>query len=204
MFWGLNGPALGSRRVYAPCVNHLRHLRGSVGLWAAPSRTAAALRGGASPADAFPLLECTTEHGIRRKSIREVGQSLPSARGGRSRNGVTSAARLCGGAGRSSAVRGAGCFSEPRIPHESKRRDPVEVLRGQEGGEPCRRRGIARIRAHLRRRCRVEFGRVQRLGSGKVGLGGFQTPRWCSGVICDGCGALARRVHGGAETLHRR
>ena len=92
VFWGLNGPALGSRRVYAPCVNHLRHLRGSVGLWAAPSRTAAALRGGASPADAFPLLECTTEHGIRRKSIREAGQSLPSARGGRSRNGVTSAA----------------------------------------------------------------------------------------------------------------
>ena len=111
-FWGLNGPALGSRRVYAPCVNHLRHLRGSVGLWAAPSRTAAALRGGASPADAFPLLECTTEHVIRRKSIREAGQSLPSARGGRSRNGVTSAARLCGGAGRSSAVRGAGCLHE--------------------------------------------------------------------------------------------
>ena len=40
------------------------------------------------------------------------------------------------------AVRGAGGFSEPRIPHESKRRNPMEKLRGQEGGETCRRRGI--------------------------------------------------------------
>ena len=113
MFWGLNGPALGSRRVYAPCVNHLRHLRGSVGLWAAPSRTAAALRGGASPADAFPLLECTTEHGIRRKSIREAGQSLPRAWGGRSCSGEN---RRRGRVAVTGGARGGGCCGAPPGP----------------------------------------------------------------------------------------
>ena len=88
--------------------------------------------------------------------------------------------------------------------HWSTRGVAVKQNKGSMRAESRRRHGIARIRAHLRRRCRVEFGRMQMLGSGKVGLGGFQTPRWCSGVICDGCGALARRVHGGAEALHRR
>jgi hypothetical protein len=95
---------------------------------------------------------------------------------------------------RTDGVRGPGrCSGLPSLGSS-----PIDAPGCCEGGtgsrraESRRRRGIARIRAHLRRRCRLKFGRMQRLGSGKVGLGGFQTPRWCSGVICDGYGALAR------------
>ena len=106
------------------------------------------------------------------------------------------------------AVRGVGGFSEPRIPHESKRRDPVEKLRGQEGGETCRRRGIGwRSYSPVRK-----LGEIpERVWSGVLGtrasmLPGPQAmllpPRAVAGRWWCGRVAVALRFNGGGAKLH--
>ena len=97
------------------------------------------------------------------------------------------------------AVRGAGEFSEPRIPHESKRRDPVEVLRGQEGGEPCWRRGISVAGQPTRGGARPKSGRFRCCSGGWWPLGVSWYTGEAAAVVCRVYGVMVRRDHGGAE-----
>ena len=56
VFQGSKQSRLGSGRIYASCVIHPWHLLGSGRLRSEDAMAAVALRGGASPAGAFPLL----------------------------------------------------------------------------------------------------------------------------------------------------
>ena len=108
-FWGLNGPVLGSRRVYAPCVNHLRHLRASVGLWAACATVQAACLAGVRCSGGFGASYGTGSWRRRYRGSVDAHQGSDSSsvavQGGRSRgpaasrrrHSVTGSMRGCSG-----------------------------------------------------------------------------------------------------------
>jgi hypothetical protein len=149
-------------------------------------------------------------HEIWRKSIREAGQSLRRARGGWSCSGVTSAARSCGGAGRSFAVRVRECSFELRIPSNQRagvlrrwnvvREDRNTPAAWNWGGGPFTCSGApGQFRRERGPRSRKAgpgddpgLGRSCRGGLQWLGCGGAASLRWRSALLCSELGGQRR------------
>ena len=88
--------------------------------------------------------------------------------------------------------------------HGSTRCATVKRIKGSKRAESRRRHVIARIRAHLRRRCRVEIGRVR--GRDREGLAWGNSGRRGSAPARPGqsSGVAGQPAYGGAEVLARR
>ena len=99
------------------------------------------------------------------------------------------------------AAQGAGCFSKPRTPPKSKRRNPVEVLWGQEGGELRRRRGISVTGRPTRGGARPKSGRFRCCSRGWWPQGASWYTGEAAAVVCRGYGATGWCGHGGADAL---
>ena len=88
--------------------------------------------------------------------------------------------------------------------HGSIRCATVKRIKGSKQDESHRRLVIARIRAHLQRRCRVENGRVR--GRDREGLAWGNSGRRGSAPARPGqsSGVAGQPAYGGAEVLARR